>query len=291
MAKPAPDRSAVTATRSVGWVGLGVIGLPMAARLASAGYSVWGYDADTTRRRMAQQAGIRAASDAADCAAHADRLVFCCVRTAEQVDDVLFGATGALSTHPDRGALIMSSLGARAVEAFAAKAEQIGTVLLDAPIHGNRGSAEAGELTMLVSGPAELAFEAEDMLRTFSREVFNIGERPGAAQVVKMVSQHQQITGMIATLEGVALARGYDIDDRVVRDILDATSPSWTTDNWDYARDLWERRDPASSLTIFSKDLAAAIADGAQVNCELPLAAEALRLLRSRCDPKGRYPT
>lgn len=275
----------------IGWVGLGVIGLPMAARLAEAGWIVWGYDTDPARCEAAAAVGIRCATGPAECAERSDRLVACVVRTAEQVHDALLGRAGALRQHPARRAMVMSSIGAIALRRLAADAAELGSGLIDAPIHGNRAAAEDGRLTMLVSGDPGVVEEARRPLSAFSRAVVDLGERPGAAQVVKMISQHQQIIGMLATLEGVGLADAHGIDVARVVGFLSETSPSWTTDNWDYVRDLWERRDPQSSLTLFSKDLAAAIADGAEAGRALPLATEALRVLQDRYEPPGRTTT
>lgn len=275
----------MAARRAIGWIGLGVIGLPMAARLVEGGWDVWGYDTDPARCAAASELGIAIAANPADGAGRSDRLVACVVRSADQVDEALFGPAGALREFPDRRAIVMSSVGVIAMNELAATAAELGSGILDGPILGNRAGAETGQLTMLLSGPEDVRADAKAPLSAFSRAVVDFGERLGAAQVVKMISQQQQIVGMVATLEALTLAEGYEVDTETVIDVLAQTSPTWTTDNWEYARDLWERRDPASSLGVFGKDLEAAIGDAAQVEIDLPLAAQALRALRARYGP------
>jgi 3-hydroxyisobutyrate dehydrogenase-like beta-hydroxyacid dehydrogenase len=259
----------------------------MAARLVSRGWRVIAHDVSAARLQEAQLTGVTPANDPAHCASESDGLVGVVVRTAEQVDEVLFGPRGVAAGRRGARALIMSTVGAAEVVRLAERAIHADLAILDAPIYGNGAAAEAGKLIMLVAGDRDVAAEAEAPFKALAQAIINLGDRVGAAQVVKMVSQLQQIVGMLATLEGVVLAEAHGLEEQAVVDVLDATSPTWTTDNWAYARELWQRRDAASSLSLFAKDLTAAIADGARVGQDLPIAAEALRLLRARYDPEG----
>jgi 3-hydroxyisobutyrate dehydrogenase-like beta-hydroxyacid dehydrogenase len=274
--------SAVDAGRGpVGWIGLGAIGLPMAARAVEAGWEVWGFDPDPERQAAAERAGIHAAAGPAEAGRRAAPLVVCVVRSAAGVEDALLGEGGALRAGPGRLGLVMSTVGAEAMEGLAARARDLGA-LLDAPILGNPAAAAAGRLTIVASGHGGDVEAARPLLEAFATSVVDLGERPGAAQAMKLVSQLLQIVGMVATFEGMALAEGRGVREEAVLAVLRATAPSWTVEHWDYARELWERRDPATSLGLFAKDLAAAVADGASAGVALPLTEEALALLRTR---------
>jgi len=268
------------AAPAVGWVGLGAIGLPMAARAASAGHRVLAWDPIAERCDAAAVAGVEIAADLAAIAAAAGDLVFCVVRDAGQVEEALLGPGGALA--PGGTGVAMSSVGAEAMRALAARAAEHGARLLDAPILGNPAGAEAGSLIVPLAGAADAKRAARPVLDAFSASVLDVGERLGAAQVVKDVSQQVQIIGMIATIEGLALAAGEGVDEDLMLEVLERTEPSWATANWRYAHGLWEGADPTTSLGLFAKDLAAAVADGRAAGVDMPLTARAVELIASR---------
>lgn len=270
----------MSAVAAVGWVGLGAIGLPMAARTAAAGRRVVAWDPVDERREAAAAAGVEIAADPGAIAASAGELVVCVVRTAEQVDASLLGPGGALAASGT--GLVMSSVGAEAMRELGAHAAERSLTLLDAPILGNPEGAEAGTLVVPLAGAAAAKERARPVLECFSAAVVDVGEGLGAAQVVKDVSQQRQIIGMVATIEGIALAAGEGVDEELMLDVLRRTEPSWATGKWDYARGLWEAGDPASSLGLFAKDLAAALADAKAAGVEMPLTARAAELLDAR---------
>ena len=274
----------------IGWIGLGAIGLPMATRAAAAGRRVWAYDPVAERCDAARKAGISIAADAADVGRRAGRLIACVVRSLSQADEALLGERGALRAAPGRLAVVMSSVGAAGMAELGARAGELGGRLVDAPILGNAASAAAGSVTLVVSGAAADVAEALPLLDELSGSVVDVGARLGAAQAMKMTSQLLQIVGMVATIEGMRLAERYDVARETALEVLDATAPaSWTTRNWAYACDLWARRDPTTSLGLFAKDLAAAVADARAARLALPLTEEALDLIAERLDvPAGR---
>lgn len=267
---------------SAGWVGLGAIGLPMAARAAAAGFAVSAWDPVAERRQAAEAAGIEIAAGAAATGGAESGLVVCVVRDAAQVADSLLGEDGALAAG-GRVGLVMSSVGAEEMGRLAARAPA-GAVLLDAPILGNPAAAEAGELIVPLSGDAAAKAKAAPLLATFAESVVDLGAEPGTAQAVKSVSQQLQILGMVAAIEAIALARARGVEEEQMLAIVEATEPTWASRNFDYAKELWQRGDPDTSLGIFAKDLAAALADAEAAGVEMPLADQALRLLRARLD-------
>jgi 3-hydroxyisobutyrate dehydrogenase-like beta-hydroxyacid dehydrogenase len=284
-----PGQSSVTPPipRGVGWIGMGSIGLPMAARVAGAGFEVWGYDASPARREAATAAGIHVAKDAADAAAHAGGLVFCVVRTLAQLEATLLGEDGVLRSGVRPDAVVMSSVGGVALAALEVRVREDGGRILDAPILGNPAGAAAGTLTIVVSGAPDAAAEARPIFDSFSRAVVVLGEAVGLAQTVKMVSQLRQVIGMLATLEGIDLAVRRGADEQAVLRVLNETEPSWATQNWTYARSLWLGRDRSTSLGIFAKDLAAAVSDAHAAGLDIELTREAHRLIEARIEAPG----
>lgn len=275
----APD---VGQDHAVGWVGMGAIGLPMAARVAAAGWRVFGYDPLPGQQDKARHANVDVVHSPAEAADRAEGLVVCVVRTLAQVEAALLGDGGVVRREAPPLAIVMSSVGAVGLAELAGRVRRAGGRVLDAPILGNPHSAEAGTLTVVVSGATEDVTAARPLLEHLSRSVVVLGEEVGTAQTVKMVSQLRQIVGMLATIEGVELAVRRGAAEREVLAVLAATEPSWATDNWDYARDLWERRDRSSSLGIFAKDLAAAVSDARASGLALRLTGAAHDLIEAR---------
>jgi 3-hydroxyisobutyrate dehydrogenase-like beta-hydroxyacid dehydrogenase len=267
-----------------GWIGLGALGLPMARRAVERGWEVWGCDASPEREELARQAGVQIGAGAAAVAARADEVVACVVRDPGQVRDALISEGGALRADPRLVGVVMSSTGTEVMTELAALASAQGTTMIAAPVLGNPSLASTGDLTVVISGDPVARAIARPLLQSVARSVVDLGDEPGAAQTMKTVSQLLQIVGMVACFEGMELARGYRLREEDVLGVLGATAPSWTTAHWDYASDLWSRRNANTSLGLFAKDLGAADRDAAAAGLELPLMRAALKRMRAQLD-------
>lgn len=267
---------------TVGWVGLGNIGLPMAERAAAAGWHVVGYDAVPERMADALGAGIEMVASPEEVGRRADRCIVCIVRSLDQADDALLGDRGVMRGGRASPVVLMSSVGATGLTALAARMSTLGGRVVDAPILGNAAGAIAGTLCILTSGSEDDVAVVRPLLDTLAASVIYLGKAVGAAQTVKVVVQLRQILGMLATIEGVELADRLGADPHALMEILSASEPTWATQRWEYVRDLWERRDRSTSLGLFSKDLLAALADAEAAGVDLPLTREARRLIEVR---------
>lgn len=270
------------AGRAIGWIGLGALGLSSAARAIATGWEVWGCDTSPTRSGAARAAGVHVVNDPSAVAERADEIVVCCVRDADEVEQVLLGAGGALRVKPRLVGAVMSSISAEAMSRLDVRARADGTTMIATPVLGNPTTAVAGESLFVVSGDAEGRRRVGALLSDLGRATIGLGDDPGSAQAMKLVSQLVQIVGMLATFEGVELARRHALNDEDVRRVLSATEPSWTTDNWDYATELWRRRDPATSLGLFAKDLDGASRDARAAGLDLSVLEAARRRLLER---------
>ncbi len=287
-AAPGSQGDGTPARRAIGWIGFGAIGLPMAARAVAAGWTVLGFDPSPMKQEAARAAGINVVPSTTDAASQAEGLVVCVVRTLEQVDSALLGeGEGVLRRDDPPLGVVMSTVGALGLEELAERASRVGGRVVDAPILGNPHGAAAGALTILVSGWRDDVASVRPLFDDIARSVVVLGEAVGLAQTVKTVSQLRQIAGMLATIEGVELAVRRGADEQVVLDVLHATEPSWATDNWVYASELWSHRDRTTSLGIFAKDLAAAVSDAEAVDVDVPIAREAHRVIESRLADGG----
>ena len=137
---------------TVGLVGLGEIGLPMASRLVQAGWRVVGYDVQRKALEQAVAAGVQRAGSPAEVARAVDRTIVSVVRTLPQTEAVLFGADGLVSANrPTLDVAVMSTLNPAAMAKLAERAAGHGLTLVDAPVSGGRAGAEAGTLAIMLA--------------------------------------------------------------------------------------------------------------------------------------------
>ena len=220
------------AAKKIAFLGLGVMGHPMAGHLARAGHQLTVYNrtgakAEAWRREY----GGRAARTPAEAAQGAE-FVMMCVGIDDDVRAVATGAEGALAGMT-RGTILVdhttaSAEVAREVHAAAAAA---GIGFLDAPVSGGQAGAQNGKLTIMVGGDAQTFARAEGVLAHYARAVTLMGPA-GAGQLTKMVNQIC-IAGLLQGLaEGVdfALRAGLDAD-RVLDVIGKGAAQSWQMDN------------------------------------------------------------
>ena len=155
--------------KQIAWLGLGLIGLPVASRLAAAGWKVSGFDVNAERLRLAAERGIAAAPSAA-AALEGAQLVF----TSMPNEAVFVQVLSGLRT---RATVIdTSTVGPQASAKVAAALRGPGVDYLRAPISGSVGHAESGQLTTFVSGPRGAFDAAAEAFKTYARAQFWVGE-------------------------------------------------------------------------------------------------------------------
>ena len=217
----------------VAWIGLGVMGFPMAGHLTTRG----GHDVVVFNRTRAKaeafvaRFGGTAASTPAEAADGAD-FVFTCVGNDDDLRTVTFGRDGAFAAL-GQGAVFVDHTTASATIAreLHAAAGEHGAGALDAPVSGGQSGAENGTLTVMVGGDAADFDQAQPVIDVYARAVNLIGPS-GAGQLTKMVNQIC-IGGLIESLaEALHFARraGLDIE-RVIDTISKGAAQSWQMDN------------------------------------------------------------
>ncbi|HEY2862582.1 MAG TPA: NAD(P)-dependent oxidoreductase [Casimicrobiaceae bacterium] len=214
------------------FLGLGVMGYPMAGHLARAGHPVVVYNRTPAKATLwAEKYGGAAASTPAAAVADAT-LVMMCVGNDDDVRAVALGSRGAVAAMRAGSVLVdhttASATVAREVHAEA-KARGIG--FLDAPVSGGQAGAENGKLTIMVGGDAEVFARAEPVLAHYARAVTLMGG-PGSGQLTKMVNQIC-IAGLVQALsEGINFARKAGLDVERVLDVIGkGAAQSWQMDN------------------------------------------------------------
>ena len=173
----------------VGWLGLGAMGAPMAARTARAGHVVRGYDVAPGRAVSLAEDGVRPADTVADAVRDADLAVIM-VATPEQVERALFapgGAAGCLAA--ESTVVIMATVGPEVVVSAADRLAASGVAVVDAPVSGGTARAASGDLLIMASGPDEPVARAQPVLSALAASVPVVGPSPGDGQRMKLVNQ------------------------------------------------------------------------------------------------------
>lgn len=211
------------------FIGLGVMGAPMAGHLAAAGHDVAVYNrTEEKARNWAQKHKGRTYSSVAKACEGVD-IVFSCVGNDRDLREVFEAASSTMR----KGAIFVDHTTASALLAreLAERAEDKGLGFLDAPVSGGQAGAEAGKLTVMAGGEPSAFAEAEPIMRAYAANITLIGPA-GSGQLAKMVNQIC-IAGVVQGLaEGLHFAKRADLDvEKVIAAISKGAAQSWQMEN------------------------------------------------------------
>jgi len=252
---------------TVGFVGLGEMGLPMAANLVQSGHDVVGFDTDAAALERARELGVRTGDPA-----QAD-VTIVMVRTLPQVE----AAVERLAASPV--VIVMSTADPPGIEQLAARSP---TPVLDAPVSGGVRGARARTLSIMVSGERSAFDEVRPLLEELGSTVRWLGEKPGLGQAAKLANQLMMTVALAGTVEGIALGERYGLErDQLVEVVAAGTGSSWVLQNWDWMRSLWEEYEPGNALDVLLKDMRALFRD----EHDSPVAQAAFERLLAHWEP------
>ena len=196
---------------TVAVLGLGAMGLPMAARLASE-LTVHGFDIAENRLALAAETGVVRCESARAAALGADA-VLVVVRNGEQLDEVLFGAAGVADVLA-RGSVVIlgSTVGTESIPATVARLAAYGVDLVDAPLSGGPVRAGEGDLLIVVGAAPEALEQARPVLDLLASTLTIVGDKPGDGQALKTVNQLLCGVHIAAAAEALALADALGLD-------------------------------------------------------------------------------
>jgi len=255
------------AARKLAFLGLGVMGYPMAGHLAAAGHDVVVFNRTPQKaEKWVAQHGGRRARAPEDAAADAEIVMMCVGND----DDVRVVAGRALSAMKAGSVLVdHTTASAEVAREVHAQAKARGIAFLDAPVSGGQAGAEAGKLTIMVGGdPADYA-RVESVLAHYARAVTLMGG-PGSGQLTKMVNQIC-VAGVVQGLaEGVdfALRAGLDAQ-RVIDVISKGAAQSWQMENRGKTM-IADQYDFGFAVDWMRKDLGICLAEARRNGSALP---------------------
>lgn len=257
---------------AVGVIGTGAMGLGVVQSLARAGIAVHARDIRADAQAAAVVSGaIGCASPAAvarDCG-----IVIILVVDAAQVETVLFGADGALSTLDAAAIVVLSSTVAPSyVAALSSRVSSAGARLVDAPVSGGPLRAAAGTMTLIVSGEARAIADCDAVFAAIAARRFVVGDRPGMAATYKVLNNQLAAANLAAGAEAMAVAIRAGLDPRRFLDVVNASSgASWIVDDR-MQRALDGDTTPRAATALLNKDVGLAVEVAAALGCDVPLA-------------------
>lgn len=257
----------------VAFIGLGVMGFPMAGHLAGKGHEVTVYNRTGSKAEawVAKHGGQRADTPAA--AAKGAEFVFCCVGNDDDLRSVTIGENGAFHAMK-KGAIFIDNTTASANVAreLYAAAKERGFDFLDAPVSGGQSGAENGVLTVMVGGDPEVFERAKPVISNYARMVNLIGPA-GSGQLTKMVNQIC-IAGLVQALsEGIHFAQKAGLNIPLVMETISkGAAGSWQMENrW---KTMSEGKfDFGFAVDWMRKDLMIALDEARRNGASLPVAA------------------
>lgn len=207
---------------TLGFIGLGRMGGPMAGRLIDAGHSVVVHDSAREATQPLVEKGATAASSPAEVASQAD-IVFCSLPTPAIVNRVVLGEKGVVEGSAARILIDLSTTGPSMAGTIAAALAEKGITWVDAPVSGGIAGAQNGTLAVMVSCPEDIYARIEPILATFGRRFF-CGEKPGVAQVAKLGNNMIAAGVILLSAEAVSMGVKAGLDPQIMCDIINVSS-------------------------------------------------------------------
>ncbi len=268
------------ANEKIGFVGLGMMGLPMVRNLLDDGYAVAVFDLDTTPIETAIQFGASAATSAADTAAQAN-IVITMVPDSEHVEGVIAGPDGILEgLEPGSVVIDMSTIDPEIGKKMSNFIEEKGSKFIDAPVTGGVAGAEAGTLSILVGGNAEVFERTLPVLNVLGGDVTHMGP-VGSGHTTKIANQLIGVATLAGISEAFVLAKKSGLDMQTFfKAVKNGAGRSWALDTHgptilagDFA--------PGFMVKHMQKDLRLAGQLGAETGTALPTTTLIAQLYRS----------
>jgi 3-hydroxyisobutyrate dehydrogenase len=257
----------------VGFIGLGIMGGGMARNLLKNGFAltVWNRSADKMTPIL--EAGASAGASPADVASKSD-IVITCVSDTPDVEAVILGENGVIHGLRSGGLVIdMSTISPKATREIAARLNERGIAMLDAPISGGSEGAARGTLSIMVGGDAAQFARALPVFQAMGRTITHVGGH-GSGQMVKLVNQILVVVNMLAVSEALLFAQAGGLDlEKTLNAVAGGAAGSWMLSNrgTQAIRRDWR---PGFTIDLQQKDLRLALEMAAELG--IPVLATSL---------------
>jgi len=239
----------------VGFIGVGMMGTPMARRLVMAGYNVVAYDIDPDAMRRVEEMVAETSASAKDVAERCNPIITI-LPSSDDVEEVVLGPGGLIEGGSEGTVLIdMTTAYPLSTKKIAEEMAKRGMHLIDAPVSGGVVGAEKGALSIMVGGDPELVETCRPLLQVMGKNIFYMGE-VGSGHTMKAINNFLSGCTMTATSEALTLATKAGLDPKKVVDVLQVSSGRSYATDFKFPRYVLPRTfDDGFRLELLYKDL------------------------------------
>jgi len=249
--------SPMTSNTTIGFIGVGRMGLPMASRLIAAGHSLVAYDIEGQALSAIANKGATTAASPTEVASRAEIVMV----SLPMPDIVQAVAEAAAQGSRMRLFVDLSTSGPRVAKAVAARLAQHNIIAIDAPVSGGIAGAAKGTLAVMLAGPEDACQTLTPILSAIGK-VFYIGREPGMGQMMKLINNLLSATATAATSEAVVLGVKAGLDPKVMIEVINAGSGRSTASEDKFPRSILPRSfDYGFALGLMTKDVNLCIAE------------------------------
>ncbi len=262
--------------KNLGFIGLGIMGAPMAGHLQAAGHKLFLNSRSGVAKNLLDAGGVECAT-AHEVAKQAD-IIFTMVPDTPHVEEVLFGENG-ISSGIDKGKIVvdMSSIAPLATKDFAARINELGCQYLDAPVSGGEVGARAGALTIMVGGPEKTFDEIKPLFELMGKNITLVGGN-GDGQTCKVANQIIVALNIQAVGEALLFASKAGADPAKVREALMGGFAASKILEVHGERMIKRTFDPGFRIELHQKDLNLALDGAKTLGLSLPNTAMAQQM-------------
>ena len=240
----------------IGYIGLGAMGRPMAVNITEAGHDVVVFDLNENQTKILAQRGASVARSPKEVADEAD-YVLTCLPSIAAAEAVALENDGVIAGSRAKAFVNMGTTGSAFARSTAEAMNAVGKAYLDAPISGGPPGAEAGTLGVMCSGDRS-TFEAlkDNALEAISAKLVYLGEKPGAAQVMKLVNNIIFFGNIAVAMEALTLGAKAGLSAEQMLEVINASSGRNTATEWLIPNHVLNRAfDFGGANYIIAKDL------------------------------------
>ncbi len=253
----------------IGFVGLGIMGNPMAVNLLKAGYDLMIYNRTRAKCEPLRKRGAAIADNPTELATLCDVIIMIVTDTPD-VEAVLFGPRGlARGLSPGKIIIDMSTISPQATIDFASRLAEMGVEMLDAPVSGGQRGATDGTLTIMVGGKADIFTKCLPLFKAMGKNIHHVGKN-GDGQKVKLVNQVICALNILGVVEGMRFANALRLDPAKVHQVVSTgAAASWMLSNLGQAI-LAGDFSPGFRVALQAKDLRLAVESMRYLGMECP---------------------
>ncbi len=263
----------------LGFIGLGIMGKPMAKNLIKAGHELVVYDIVKENVDILVEAGAVAASSSKEVARQCD-IIITMLPNSPHVKEVVCGENGILEGAKEGTIIIdMSSIAPLASQEIAAACAKKGVKMIDAPVSGGEPKAIDGTLSIMVGGEKEVFDKVYDILMAMGSSAVHCGDI-GAGNTTKLANQVIVALNIAAVSEAFMLAKKAGVDPKLVFDAIKGGLAGSTVMNAKIPMILDRNFKPGFKIDLHIKDLNNAIETGHKVGSPLPLTAQVMEMMQ-----------